>query len=69
MNQHKHLDSCIQKMQEILGDPTNELESAQQRTITEKIRKLKKLKKQPKLTHEAVLGAVSEVAEAILEIM
>lgn len=69
MHQQKRLDSCIKMLQTIVADPTNELELAQQRTIARNIRKLKKLKKQPRLTRDEVYNAVSEVSETILEIM
>jgi hypothetical protein len=51
------------------GDQSNELESEQQRALAEGIRKLKKLKKQPKVKRDEVYRVVSEVAETVLKVL
>jgi hypothetical protein len=69
MNNSKYLDSCIQILKGMLGDQSNELESEQQRALAEGIRKLKKLKKQPKMRRDDVYCVVSEVAETVSKIL
>jgi phage portal protein BeeE len=68
MNNSKYLDSCIQILKGMRGDQSNELESEQQRALAGEIRKLKKLKKQPKMRHDDVYRVVSEVAETVSKI-
>jgi len=65
----KRLDSCIQFLKRMRGDQSNELESGQQRALEVEIRKLKRLKKQQKLTREEVYRAVREVAEIVSKIL
>jgi len=69
MNNSKYLDSCIQILKGMRGDQSNELESEQQRALAEGIRKLKKLKKQPKVKRDEVYRVVSEVAETVLKVL
>lgn len=69
MNDMKYLDSCIQILKGMRGDQSNELESEQQRALAAEIRKLKKLKKQPKLNRDELYRLVSEVAETVLRIL
>jgi hypothetical protein len=63
----KYLDSCIQILKGMLGDQSNELESEQQRALAAGIRKLKKLKKQPKTGRDEMYRIVSEVAADVLK--
>lgn len=65
----KYLDSSIQFLKRMLGDQSNELESGQQRALAAGIRKLKRLKKQRRLTREEVYRVVSEVAETVSKIL
>ncbi len=65
----KYLDSSIQYLKEMLGDKSNELESGELRALSMGIRRLKKLKKQPKLTREEIYRVVSEVAETVSKIL
>lgn len=69
MNRRARLDSCIERLQEFLADETNELGLAQRRSIAKKICRLKKLKKQTKLTHEELYRVVNEIAEAVSQMM
>lgn len=69
MHQSKYLDSCIQILKGMRGDQHNELGLEQQRALAEGIRKLKKLRKQPKLNHEELYRVVSEIAESISKVM
>ena len=69
MQHTKYLDSCIQILKGMRGDQSNELGSEQQRTLAEGIRKLKKLKKQPKLKHDELHRVVSEIAESVLKML
>ena len=69
MNDMKYLDSCIQILKGMRGDQSNELESEKQRALAAEIRKLKKLKKQPKMNRDELYRAVSEVAETVLRIL
>ena len=69
MNRLKNLDSCIQILKGMRGDQSNELGSEQQRTLAEAIHKLKKLKKQPKLSNDELYRVVSEIAQSVLMIL
>ena len=69
MHRSKYLDSSIQYLQGMRGDQSNELESEKQRALAAEIRKLKKLKKQPKMNRDELYRAVSEVAETVLRIL
>jgi hypothetical protein len=65
----KRLDSSIQFLRGMLGDQTNELESGQRRALSVEISKLKRLKKQPKLTRAEIYRVVGEVAETVSTIL
>ena len=65
----KYVDSSILILKGMLGDQSNELGSERQRALSREIRKLKKLKKQPRLKREEVYRVVSEVAKTVSEIM
>jgi hypothetical protein len=65
----KHLDSCIQSLKEMLGDSSNELGSEQQRALKSKIRKLKRLKKQPNCNREELYRIANETAEEVLKVL
>lgn len=69
MNRSKYLDSCIQILKGMRGDQHNELGSEQQRALADGIRKLKKLRKQPKLNHDEVYRVVSEIAESVSKML
>ena len=69
MNESKYLDSCIQILKGMRGDQSNELGSEQQRALAEGIRKLKKLRKQPKLNQDELYLVVSDIAESISKIL
>jgi hypothetical protein len=69
MNRLKNLDSCIQILKGMRGDQSNELGSEQQRALAEGIRKLKKLRKQPKLNQDELYLVVSDIAESISKIL
>ena len=69
MNKSKYLDSCIQILKGMLGDQSNELGSEQQRALAKGICKLKKLKKQSKLSHDELYRVVSEIAELVSKIL
>ena len=65
----KHLDASIQSLKEVLGDPSNELGSEQQRALAGEIRRLKRLKKRPHVDRDELYRVVSKVAETVLEIL
>lgn len=65
MNQRKYLDSCIQKMQVILGDSTNELGPVQRKVLAERIRVLRRLTKRKRLGHEELYRVVGQIAEEV----
>ena len=65
MQHSKYLDSCIQILKGMRGDQLNELGSEQQRALAEGIRKLKKLKRQPKLSQDELYRVVSEIDESV----
>jgi hypothetical protein len=69
MNQSKYLDSSIQILKEMLGDQSNELGSEQQRALTNEVRKLKRLKRQPQISREEVSRIANEVALTVLKIL
>jgi hypothetical protein len=46
----------------MLGDQSNELGSEQRRELAKEIRKLKRLQRQPTMSHEEVRRIVNEVA-------
>jgi len=69
MNLNKRLDSCIEQMQVILSDHTNELGQEQQKLIAQNIRVLKKLKKQTRLSHDELYRAVSQIAESVFKML
>lgn len=65
----KPIDSCIDLLKKMLGDPNNELSSEQQRKLKNGIRELKRLQRTTKLTHAQVFAVVSEIAEAASELL
>jgi hypothetical protein len=69
MNESKYLDSSIQFLKDMLANQSNELESEQQRALSGEIRKLKRLKKQPRINREELYRVVSEVAETVSRIL
>jgi hypothetical protein len=69
MNKSRYLDSCIQILKEMRGDQSNELGSVQQRALAGGIRELKRLKKQTSINHDELFRVVSEIAEAVSEIL
>ncbi|MGO9336829.1 MAG: hypothetical protein ACLPY1_04895 [Terracidiphilus sp.] len=69
MNESKYLDSSIQILKDMLADQSNELESEQQRALAGEIRKLKRLKKQPRINREELYRIVSEIAETVSRIL
>ena len=69
MNTKRTIDSCIDLLRKMLGDPNNELSSEQQSKLKKGIRKLKRLKRATKLSYPQVYGVVSEIAEAAFEIL
>lgn len=69
MNAARYIDSSIQLLKLMLGDPNNELKSEQQRKLKKGIRDLKHLRKAKELTHGEVHRVVSEIAEAAIEIL
>lgn len=69
MNESKYLDSSIQILKDMLADQSNELESEQQRALAGEIRKLKRLKKQPRINREELYRIVSEIAETVSQIL
>ena len=69
MNQSKYLDSCIQILKGMLGDQSNELGSEQQRALATEIRKLKSLRRQPKMSRDEVYRIVEEVALTVSKIL
>lgn len=69
MNESKYLDSSIQILKDMLADQSNELESEQQRALAGEIRKLKRLKKQPRINREELYRIVSEIAETVSKIL
>jgi len=69
MNESKYLDSSIQILKDMLADQSNELESEQQRALAGEIRKLKRLKKQPRINREELYRVVSEIAETVSKIL
>ncbi len=69
MNESKYLDSSIQILKDMLADQSNELESEQQRALADKIRELKRLKKQPRINREDLHRIVSEIAETVSRIL
>lgn len=69
MNESKYLESSIQILKDMLADQSNELESEQQRALAGEIRKLKRLKKQPRINREELYRIVSEIAETVSKIL
>jgi hypothetical protein len=69
MNTTKQIDSCIDLLRKMLGDPNNELSSEQQSKLKKGIRNLKRLQRATKLTHKQVFRVVSQIAEAAFEIL
>ena len=69
MNESKYLDSSIQILKDMLADQSNELGSEQQRALADEIRKLKRLKKQPRINREELYRIVSEIAETVSKIL
>jgi hypothetical protein len=67
MNTEKHIDSSINQLRKMLGDPNNELTSEQQRKLKLGIRDLKRLRKA--FTHEEAYEVASRIAEVAREIM
>ena len=65
----KHLDASIQSLKDVLGDPSNELGSEQQRALAGEIRRLKRLTKQPHINRDELYRVVSKVAETVSEIL
>lgn len=59
------MDSCIQKVQVILSDNTNELGPVQRRVLAEKIRVLRRLTKRKRLSHDELYRVVSQIAEEV----
>jgi hypothetical protein len=53
----------------MIGDPSNELGSEQQRALKSEIRKLKRLKKQPSCKREELYRVANEIAEEVLKIL
>jgi len=53
----------------MLGDQSNELGSEQQRALATEIRKLKSLRRQPKMSRDEVYRIVEEVALTVSKIL
>ena len=64
----KYIDSCIDQLREMLGDPNNELTSEQQSKIEKHIRDLKRLRRAPKLSHREIFPVANQIAETLFEI-
>jgi hypothetical protein len=69
MNTTKQIDSCIDLLRKMLGDPNNELSSEQQSKLKKGIRDLKRLQRATRLTQKQVFRVVSQIAEAAFEIL
>lgn len=69
MNTRRTIDSCIDLLRKMLGDPNNELSSEQQSALKKGIRDLKRLQRATKLTHSEVFAVVKEIAEVAFEIL
>lgn len=69
MSKFKHVDASIQILKGMLADQSNELESEQQRALSAAIRKLRRLRKEPKIEREELVRVVSEVAEAVSRVL
>ena len=65
----KYIDSSIEQLRKMLGDPNNELSSEQQSKLKKGIRDLKRLQREKSLTHQQVFVVVSKIVEAVYEIL
>lgn len=63
------IDSCIDRLREMLGDPNNELSPEQQSKLKKGVRSLKKLQRATNLSHQQVFVVVSEIAEVAFEMI
>ena len=69
MNTRRTIDSCIDLLRKMLGDPNNELSSEQQSKLKKGIRDLKRLQRATNLTHMEVFAVVQEIANVAFEIL
>ena len=69
MNTRRTIDSCIDLLRKMLGDPHNELSSEQQSKLKKGVRSLKKLQRATNLSHQQVFVVVSEIAEVAFEMI
>lgn len=69
MYKKRYIDSSIDQLRKMLGDPNNELSSEQQSKLKKGIRDLKRLQKATRLTHQQVFVVVSKIAETVYEIL
>jgi hypothetical protein len=68
MTTSKMIDSCIELIKQMLGDPNNEMTSEQRNKLMSGIRELKRLQKAKKLTHKEAFAVVSSIARAAYEV-
>lgn len=69
MHPKKHIDSCIDLLRKMLGNPNNELSSEQRSKLKKGIHDLKRLLLATKLTHAQVFEVASQIAKTALEIL
>lgn len=69
MHTSKHIDSCIELIKSMLADTNNELTSGQRSKLKEGICDLKRLRKATKLTHQETFLVISNIAEAVFEVV
>jgi hypothetical protein len=69
MTTSKQIDSCIERLSEMLGDANNELTSGQREELIACIRDLKRLKKATKLTDREIYMVVAQIAKAAYEVV
>lgn len=65
----KYIDTGIDRLRDMLGDPNNELSSEQQSKLKKGIRDLKRLQREKRLTHQQVFVVVNEIAQTVYEIL
>ncbi len=69
MHTSRHIDSCIESMKQMLGDPNNEMTSEQRNTLMQGVRELKRLRRARNFTREHVFTVVSRITEVVYEIV
>ena len=69
MYSKKCIDSSIDWLKKMLGDPNNELSSEQQSKLKKGIRDLKRLQREKRLTHQQVFVVVKEIVQIVYEIL